>query len=93
MESKKNSKKIYLFYTVCFFILYIGVFYQYIISKTSNINIAFDGLTQHFVALKYYGEFLKNIINNLIKNHKLIIPQFDISFGELVRGARRTPLL
>ena len=82
MESKKNSKKIYLFYTVCFFILYIGVFYQYIISKTSNINIAFDGLTQHFVALKYYGEFLKNIINNLIKNHKLIIPQFDISFGE-----------
>lgn len=39
-------------------------------------------MTQHLVAIRYYGRFIRSIIDNLIHNHVFLIPEWDMAFGE-----------
>lgn len=40
-----------------------------------------DGYSQHYVALMYYGEYIRGIIKNLFLNHHFEIPLWDINIG------------
>lgn len=40
-----------------------------------------DGLLQHFNALSYYGQWLRTILHNLLVEHRLEVPLWDLSIG------------
>ena len=47
----------------------------------SGVNLAGDGLVQHYTALAYYGEYLRTIGRNFFKTFTFSIPEFDLSIG------------
>lgn len=71
----------YLIYTICFVIAASLVFSWYFLNKKFLIWTV-DGWSQHYKALVYYSQYLRNIVKNLLLNHELIIPRYDFSFGE-----------
>jgi len=46
------------------------------------IDYGGDGFRQHYRALLYQSDYLKNILYELFNNHRLVIPQWDFSIGE-----------
>ena len=46
------------------------------------IEASGDGFRQHFRALLYYSDYLKNIIKTLSDSGKFVIPQWDFVIGE-----------
>lgn len=40
-----------------------------------------DGLLQHFNALSYYGQWLRTLLHNLLVEHRLAVPLWDLSIG------------
>lgn len=78
----ENKKRYYyLGYTLCFTILSLFIFSWFIFSDSSFIMVK-DGWNQHFRALVYYGEYLKQILRGLISDHRLTVPEFDFYIGE-----------
>ncbi len=85
---KKNNvstQRYYSIYTVLFAILAILVYSYYIINGKSfvycDVNQGGDGLVQHFNAFVYYGKYLRGIVKNLLFEHQLEIPMWDLSIG------------
>lgn len=75
-----NMKKYYLIYTAVFAVTAVLVFSVFIANKKSFIQLG-DGFDQHYRALIYYGQYLRQIVKNLLYNHKLVIPQWSFSLG------------
>lgn len=48
---------------------------------TDRTFISNDGWRQHFVSFVYFGEYVRDIIKNLILNHKLEIPAYSFGIG------------
>ena len=76
-----NKRFYYLCYTLFFGIVCFFCFSWFLFTGHSLIWQE-DGWTQHFKALVYYGEFLRDIVKNLILNHSLVIPEWDFYIGE-----------
>ena len=77
-----SKKKYYLVYTGVF-LFFITLFTAYLkFYGKSNINFASDGMNQHYRALLYYSNYLKEIFKNLITNHRLQVPLWDFTIGE-----------
>lgn len=82
IAKRLNRKTEYfLFYTVCFLIVCLGVFVWYYSAGRTFIWQS-DGWTQHYKALVYYGKYLRKIVRTLFSTGKLVIPAWDFSFGE-----------
>lgn len=47
----------------------------------SEVGLAGDGLVQHYNALAYYGNWMWTILKNIFLEHRLSIPEFDMSIG------------
>lgn len=80
----KVSTKRYVFftYTILFAILCMVVFYPFYINHISLVWGAhgMDGLSQHFTALTYYGEYIRNLFSNLLHGN-FQLPMWDNSIG------------
>ena len=79
-SQEKKRSFIYL-YSLVFIVLSFLVFFWFFISGKSFIFNG-DGFNQHFKALIYYSKYLRGILFTLIKEHKLVIPQYDFYIGE-----------
>ena len=75
---KKSSY--YLCYTALFLLLSIIVFSPLLYNGKSMIWKP-DGLTQHYNALVYIGNWGRSILRTLITEHRLSIPLWDFSIG------------
>ena len=75
-KEENVSKKVWFFlaYTVCFAIIAGAVFSVFIINKKSFIWVP-DGLQQHFNALLYYRSWLLSILDTLVTEHNVSVPQ------------------
>ncbi|XFE30196.1 YfhO family protein [Listeria innocua] len=40
-----------------------------------------DGQSQHFVSFVYFGEYIREIIKNILIDHNFSIPTYDFSIG------------
>lgn len=81
LKSKHSeAKRYYMVYTAVFAVMALIIFFVFIVNKKSFVQQG-DGYTQHFKALVYFGEYLRQIAGNLFYNHKLIIPQWSFSLG------------
>ena len=80
--NKKRRLLYYSAYTVSFMLLAGLVVFFYYSQGKSMIEASGDGFRQHFRALLYYSDYLKNIIKTLSDSGKFVIPQWDFVIGE-----------
>lgn len=80
-ESVRERWVYYLTYTAAFSVLYFIVFFWFFVLHKSFIEFV-DGLAQHYKALLYYARYLRSILQELFREHRLVIPQWDFALGE-----------
>lgn len=86
MEMKDNKREILgraflIRYTLLFLITFFGVFLWFFLTGRTFIWCA-DGLTQHYNALIFYGDHLRNVLRTVFVEHSLNIPSWSFSIGE-----------
>lgn len=81
LTEKRWRRKYYRIYTLAFWLTALIVYACFIRSGYSLIW-GTDGWQQHFKALCYYGEYLRRIARTLLHEHRLVIPNWDFTFGE-----------
>ena len=80
-KSPKNNRIVYYStYAILFCIVAAAVFFWFRLYEKSFIWAA-DGLTQHFIALAYFGEYLRAIIGGLLSAGTIEIPLWDFHIG------------
>ncbi len=79
LDSRKSTY--FLVYSVIFVILAIGVFsFYFFTGKTFIWEV--DGWEQHYKALIYYSQYLREFFKNIFVNHRFVLPQWDFAIGE-----------
>ena len=78
-DSKKRPY--YIIFTALFCIMFFICYSSCFLAGRSLIWHT-DGMNQHFRAMVYYSNYLKEIIRHLAVDHKLIIPDWDFYIGE-----------
>lgn len=63
-----------VFLVVCSLQIYYGKSFVY-----SEKNLSGDGLVLNYLSLAYFGNWLRDIINNIFVNHSFSVPEFDLS--------------
>ena len=86
MGSKDTKTKIFgrsflIRYTLLFVLTSFVVFLWYFLTGRTFIWHA-DGLTQHYNALIFYGDYLREVLRTVFVEHSLNIPSFSFSIGE-----------
>ena len=79
---KEQRKYCYGVYTLMFLLMCIGAFLPFFTEGKSFVWGAGveDGLSQHFSALEYYGEALREFFRNLLAGHPKLV-MWDMSLG------------
>lgn len=78
--TKKQIKQYYLTYTVAAVLLLAVVYAPFAAAGKTFVHYG-DGVSQHCRALIYCGEWLREIGRTLVKEHRLVIPEWDFSIG------------
>ena len=79
-------KRWHVIYTFIFLALCFVIFLPFFISgksfvwDTGGLNTG-DGFVQHFTSAVYFGNYFRDIILNLLNNHELVIPMWDLRIG------------
>ncbi len=76
-----ERRNYFIIYTGIFMILTPFVFFQFLIHDKSFIWAQYDGIAQHFVALEYYGEYLRGILHSFFQTGRFEVPMWDFSIG------------
>lgn len=77
----KYPKSVYFFcYTILWGVI-MAVWLSCFFSNGKTTIWIPDGLPQHWTALAYYGQWLREIVHDLFINHTLSIPLWDINIG------------
>ena len=80
-RDEHRRRNYYLIYTGCF--LAAALFcYSWFIVRGKSLIWQDDGWLQHFKALVYYGQYLRDILHHLIYDRELVIPAWDFTIGE-----------
>lgn len=83
----KSSKHSFFQYLLTYTLLF-GVFFSVIAVGFALAGKSFlyearmgDGLRQHYVALAYWGHYLREFLKNLLMEHSLKLPMWDFHIG------------
>ena len=82
LSEKSSQKRYYLIYSLAFAVMAFFCFSWFILTGKALIWFSEDGWYQHYKSLVYYGEYLRQILKNLILEHRLVIPHWDFYIGE-----------
>ena len=82
LSEESSRKRYYLVYSLAFAALAFVCFSWFILSGKSLLWFVEDGWMQHYKCLVYYGEYLRQILKNLVLEHRLVIPHWDFCIGE-----------
>ena len=80
MRFCEAGKKYWLRYTGVFCLLTLICFGHFWINGKSFVWNG-DGIAQHYKALLYYAQWMREIIRHLLLHHTLEVPTFSMSFG------------
>lgn len=80
LKKQKRTGKYCIVYTAFFAVTAFFVFAVFVLSSKSFV-CKIDGITQHYRALIYYGQWLREIVRNVFVNRTFIIPQWSFSLG------------
>lgn len=79
-EKKKEYQRYYLAYSAAVTGLFCVILLIFQKNGKSFIRGG-DGLGQHYVALEYWGKYLRRIVKGILLEHRLNIPQWDLHIG------------
>lgn len=79
IKNFKPQNSFLLCFTALFAAVALAVFLPFVIFKTSLVWEN-EGLSQYYMALIYWGKYLREIAKNLLAG-QLVIPQYDFSIG------------
>lgn len=79
-KDKHKLLTYFICYTILFIIMSILVFCYFFFYRKSFV-FTVDGSVQHVNSLAYFGEYLRGIVVELFKTHKLVIPMWDMNMG------------
>ncbi len=76
-----SQKKLILLYSGFFAVMALLIYGVFFGLNGRSLVWANDGMSQHCLALAYYGEYLRTILKNIFIEHSFVIPMFDFSIG------------
>lgn len=76
----KKIRGYYICYSIAFALTACLVYILFIRYGKSFVYNG-DGISQHVRAMDYYGKWLRKIAATLLREHRLVIPQWDFSIG------------
>ncbi len=76
------KRKYYAIYTLLFMGICLNVYAAFYLNNKTFINWVNDGFAQHYKALIYYSEYLRELLRNVFVEHSFTVPQWDFSIGE-----------
>lgn len=82
--SDKNTGKFSLAYLILFSLVFIFVAvicYTPFIIREQSLIWETDGLSQHYLALMYIGQWLREVLRTIFIEHSFSIPVWDFSIG------------
>lgn len=79
-KPKAFNAKYLLLYTAVFSALAFIVFYDFFDNEKTLIRSG-DAFYQHYKALIYFAQHIREILKNIIFEHRLVIPQWDFEVG------------
>ena len=79
-EVSQERIRFYLLYTLIFGLFAIVFFSPFTVAGKSLIW-KYDGLSQHFNAFVYLGDWVREILHNLFVEHQLIVPMWEFGIG------------
>lgn len=80
-EEDGTKRGYFIMYTIAFIVVSLAV-YSWVLFTGHSLILLGDGSDQHYTALKYYGLYLRNILKALVKEKRLVIPDWDFYIGE-----------
>ena len=78
----QNRRKGYRIYTCLFFLCFLFIVGNLLLNGKTNINKASDGMNQHYRAMLYYSQYLKQIVVTLFTEGRLVMPHWNFAIGE-----------
>lgn len=79
-RSKYKTRLYYAIYTILFIAICLMAFSWFYLNRRSFIWSP-DGIYQHYNALAYYGEYLREIVSNWSSTGKLTFPLWNFNLG------------
>lgn len=80
-KNKNENILTYGIFSVLFLTVALIIFGYFFFRLDRTLVWTYDGLSQHCLALAYYGEYLRKILHTVFVEHSLNIPMFDFSIG------------
>ncbi len=77
---KKEKTRFLIWYSCIFLAICVLVFYYFAINGKSFVW-SHDGVPQHVNSLAYYGHYLRTLLKNLIFEHRVSLPMWDMNIG------------
>lgn len=81
LSPEASRRSYYLLYTGFFLLLALFAFGSLLLQNKSLIW-KYDGWDQHYRALRYYGEYLRQILQSLFTQGRPVIPDWNFYIGE-----------
>ena len=78
---KKEKLTYFTIYTLIMFLMCFVVF-SYFIIRGKSLIWREDGLFQHYISLRYYRNYIIEILNNIFIKHEFLIPMWDFTIGQ-----------
>lgn len=63
------------------FAVIASVLFLYFYLNEKSLVWSHDGVPQHLNSLAYYGRYLREVLNTLITEHRLVFPAWDMHIG------------
>lgn len=86
ITNSKHRVAVYILcYTMLFFLCTFLAFLTFMLKDRTFIWAGYhgnqDGISQHYIALSYYGRYLRELVTNFFETWELTIPLYDTSIG------------
>ena len=77
---KKDAFTYYSILSICLWVVIVSLYMWWPIAGKAPVEL-WDGQSQHFVSFVYFGEYIREIIKNILIDHNFSIPTYDFSIG------------
>lgn len=77
---KKDTFRYYSILSIFLWLAIISLYIGWPLAGKSTAEL-WDGQSQHFVSFVYFGEYVREILKNILINHDFTIPTYNFSLG------------
>ena len=80
---KKDAFTYYSILSICLWVVIVSLYMWWPIAGKAPVEL-WDGQSQHFVSFVYFGEYIREIIKNILIDHNFSIPTYDFRGASII---------